>query len=126
MRTEQLDIFGLWQPPPDYTFEKVEIDGAVVQGAPDETLALPRKGNLNPLAEIELHQHSDGRWMWSASFGLLNCSGHSYKVGPKWGRYAETRAGALRGAVDELTARLSDREACRSIPEIITWARGLI
>ncbi len=121
----QMNFLDLMEPPVAVMIEPVQPMGQVVQGEPDETLVLPRPGNANPLAEIELHRHVDGRWMWSASHCLLNGAGRSYKVGPKWGRFAATRSDALRAAVDELTERLSKREACSSIPKIISWARGL-
>lgn len=122
---KQLSLLDLMEPPVAVMIEPVQPMGQVVHGEPDETLVLPRPGNANPLAEIELHRHVDGRWMWSASFGLLDGSGSSYRVGSKWGRFAATRSDALRAAVDELTERLSKREACSSIPKIISWARGL-
>lgn len=122
---EQLSMLDLMEPPPALMIEPVDANGPVIQGDPQEYLFLPRHGNACPLAEIELHQHTDGRWMWSASYGLLNGSGRSYKVGPKWGRFAATRHDALRAAVDELVGGITKREDCTSIPKIIAWARGL-
>ena len=125
MAEEQLSMLNLMEPPPALMIESVDPFGPVIQGDPQEYLCLPCSGNVNPLAEIELHQHTDGRWMWSASYSLLNCSGSGYKVGPKWGRFAATRQDALRAAVDELASGVSKRGDCTSIPKIISWARRL-
>lgn len=98
--TQQLSMFDFWQP----AAIRLPVDphGGVIQGEPDETLTLPQKRLAWPLARIELHQNHDGRWMWSAS----GPSG-GYRVGPKWGRFAETRAGALHHALIELRAACS-------------------
>lgn len=122
---EQLSMIDLWTPPVAVMRRACDPFGEVLQGEPDEYLHLPRKGNVNPLAEIELHRHSDGQWMWSASYGLLSGSGSSYKVGPKWGRFAATRDDALSAAIDELITGIGRREACPSIPKIFAWARSL-
>ena len=123
--SQQLSMFDIFEPPPALIIERVDPCGEVVRGQADETLTLPRKGNANPIAEIELHQHINGRWMWSTSHHLSNGSGGCYKVGPKWGKFAATRSDALRAAVDELIDHLGKREACRDIAPAIAWARTL-
>lgn len=123
--TQQLSMFDLWTPPIAIMIEPCDPFGAVIQGAADVTLTLPRKGNVNPIAEIELHQHTDGRWMWSTEHTLSNGSGGSYRVGPKWGRFAATKPDALSAAVNELIERVGKRDRCKDIPAIIAWARGL-
>lgn len=93
--SQQFSMFDLWHPVP----VRLPLDpyGEVVQGAPDETLTLPHPCMAWPLARIELHRHTDGRWMWSAS-----AAGSSYKVGPKWGRFAGERDTALCAAAREI------------------------
>lgn len=54
--------------------------------------------------EIELAQLADGRWMWSVSW-QIGTSGSAYRVGPKWGRFAPTRAEAIEEAQAEFEAR---------------------
>lgn len=96
------DLFTHAAPKPRrYT---VDPKGPVIQGDPDITLILPHPRLAWPLARIELHQHDDGRWMWSASI----CGG-GYKVGPKWGRFADTRDDARRLAAAELLERIDKR-----------------
>ncbi|RRH72030.1 hypothetical protein [Falsigemmobacter faecalis] len=93
--SQQFSMFDLWQPVPVRL--PVDPHGTVIQGAPDETLILPHPRMAWPLARIELHRHTDGRWMWSAS-----AAGSSFKVGPKWGRFAGDRDMALRAAALEI------------------------
>lgn len=45
-----------------------------------------------------------GQWMWSVSW-QIGTSGSGYRVGPKWGRFAPTRAEALEEAQAEFDAR---------------------
>jgi hypothetical protein len=102
----------------------VQPDGHVLAGAPDETLRWqpdPRKLYLH--AEIELHRHTDGNWMWSTtcSAGL---GGWGYKVGPKWGHFAMSRADALHHARCELIDRLGARNY-GDTTRIIGWAQSL-
>lgn len=98
--TRQLSMLDLWEAKPVAVRLPVDRDGSVLQGEPDETLILPHPRMAWPLARIELHRHADGRWMWSAS-----TAGGGYKVGPKWGRFAETRSGALYHAALEIMER---------------------
>lgn len=93
--SQQFSMFDLWQSVP--VRFPVDLGGAVVQGAPDETFTLPHPRMAWPLARIELHRHTDGRWMWSAS-----AAGSSFKVGPKWGRFAGDRNTALHAAAREV------------------------
>lgn len=103
----------------------VSPDGPVVQGAPDEVLCwqLDPKKHWQK-AVIELHRHTDGTWMWSTSCST-SLGGWSYKVGEKWGHFAETRADALHHARRELIDRLTMREHGDAIKRIVTWAEGL-
>lgn len=122
----QASLLDLLRSPP--VARPVDPDGPVVQGEPDETLTLPHPRMAWPLARIELHRHDDGLWMWSVSSACTS----SYKVGPKWGRFAQTRDDALFHAAQELLSaigRLSDISglfiSAAQVREIDRWARGL-
>jgi hypothetical protein len=96
-------------------------DGNVIQGEVDEVLTWQgQRGGIS--ARIELHKHTDGLWMWSTGWDTKS-RGHRYRVGPKWGKFAETRDDALFYAVKELEQDLKadDPDAGR----ICAWARGL-
>lgn len=98
----QLDLFAQTAPSPrKYT---VDPDGPVVRGEPDVTLTLPHPRLALPLATIELHRHEDGRWMWGVTM-----VGGGYRVGPKWGKFADTRDEARRHAAAELLERIERR-----------------
>ncbi len=92
---QQLSMFDLIRQPP--MIRAVDADGPVVKGDPAETLILPHQRMAWDLARIELHPH-DGAWMWSASSPVCG----SYKVGVKWGRFAETREDAAHYAAKEI------------------------
>lgn len=117
---QQLDLFGALHSPP--IIVPVQPHGDVVRGEVDTHLFLPHPRMAWHLAEIELHPH-DGMWMWSVRF---NCDGHGggYRVGPKWGKFASSKADALFYAVKELEARLGDGDSSTAA-QIIRWARGL-
>lgn len=85
---QQLSLFDTLRSPA--IRKPVEPHGGVVQGEPDAVYRLRHPRLAWDRATIELHQHTDGLWMWSASFYCDN-SGGGYRVGPKWGRFAETR-----------------------------------
>lgn len=125
--TRQLSMLDLWEAKPVSVRLPVDRDGEVVRGEPDETLTLPHPRLAWPLARIELHRHTDGRWMWSAS-----TAGGGYKVGPKWGRFAETRAGALYHAaqeVIELAEKIRDPAGAgitaQQLGQIKAWALSM-
>lgn len=101
----------------------VEPYGSVVQGDVDEFLYLPHPRLAWNRAEIELHRHDNGLWMWSTGWNCDN-GGGGYRVGPKWGKFAQTRNDALFYAVRELTARFARKESLAS-NEILAWARSL-
>lgn len=106
----------------------VDRYGEVVRGNPDETLVLPHPRLAWDLARIELHRHTDGLWMWSAS----TC-GRGYKVGPKWGQFARSRGDALYHGAQEIldqAAKVRDPAAVFLSPaqhgQIQAWARGFL
>lgn len=103
----------------------VEPDGPVVKEPREVHGFYPRGPRvLWCYADIKLHPHDDGSWMWSVSYGLSGC-GSSYQVGPKWGRFAETRADALYHAQSELIMALSHSPDDADAKKIIVWARGI-
>jgi hypothetical protein len=112
-------LLDLMHAPP--VVRPVDPDGAVIQGEVDETLTwYGRRPWIR--ARIELHRHDDGLWMWAIDWRVSG-RGAGYRVGPKWGRFAETRADALFWAVRELVGRLpeGDPDAAR----IRAWAESL-
>lgn len=110
--------------------------GAVVQGEAAETLKFqgeckalgrPHTRWKSARARIELHPAASGLWMWSVSFQLM-WAGGGYKVGEKWGQFAETRDDALFYAAEELIARIERHPGSTGdmyAPRILEWARGL-
>lgn len=114
----------------------VDPQGTVVQGEPAETLTY--QGEFTKLgkphtrwrsagARIELHPGPDGLWMWSAWFQLM-WAGAGYKVGEKWGQFAESRDDALFYAAEELIERIERHPGAKGdiyAPRILEWARGL-
>lgn len=112
----------------------VDRDGHVLDPAiePDEVLVLPHPRYAWDRCRIELHRHTDddslpraGRlWMWSTSWQTPD-RGSSYRVGAKWGQFAETRDDALFHAIAEIRERmgeLDDPEAAI----ILRWLEGLL
>lgn len=72
-------------------------------------------------AEIQLHQHTDGLWMWATAAHGTN-GGYGYNVGPKWGRFAKTRDEALWLAADEIEKRIREkREQGEAERLIFAW-----
>ncbi|MCG7522239.1 hypothetical protein [Ruegeria sp. Ofav3-42] len=118
-----MDLFDLMVSPPQ--IEPVDTYGPVIQGDVDEVLTLPNKKQPlgAPTARIELHKHTDGRWMWSTS-AELECRGFGYRVGPKWGKFAASRDDALHWARKELCEKLS-REDGHKVRTVLTWANSL-
>lgn len=118
----QLSLLDALHAPP--IIRPVDRDGHVVVD-PDEALVLPHPRMAWERARIELHRHSDGLWMWSASWQCNN-AGRCYGVGAKWGKFAETRDDALFYAVAELRAGLAERDIDRSeASAIMKWAGSL-
>jgi len=78
-----------------------------------EILEMPRSRKAS--AQIELAQHTDGRWMWAVSW-LEGGSGRGYCCGAKWGNFAATRAAALDAAIAEgLGQTETAHDACPSV-----------
>ncbi|WP_022727266.1 hypothetical protein [Fodinicurvata sediminis] len=124
--TQQLSIFDVIVPPA--IRRPVEPYGNVVQEESHETLRLPHPRIAWGKARIELHQHSDGLWMWATNFNLSGWGG-GYRVGPKWGKFADTRDAALHHAVQEIKGRVAKRAretTDKERREVTVWAEGLL
>ena len=123
---EQLSLFDTLYPPA--TLGPVDPDGAVITGPIDQILRLPHPTLAWDLAAIQLHQHTDGTWMW----GVEHAQG-GYHVGPKWGRFAATQGEAMHHAAREILDR-RDRigdpgSVCITAPHlraVRVWAEGLL
>lgn len=100
--TLQLDLFAPEKP----KLEPVDLGGEVIHGAPDITFRLPHPRMAWDLMQLQIHEHEDGRWMWA----VTTCTG-GYKVGPKWGRFADTQEAAVRFAAAEAIDKISNRTA---------------
>ena len=80
-----------------------------------EILSMPTTRNAS--AEIELGQHTDGRWMWAISW-REGFTASGFCCGAKWGRFAGTRQAALNGAIEEMKAATK--------AEARAWAETLV
>lgn len=101
----------------------VDPDGHVVQGEPDAVYRLEHPRMAWDRAAIELHRHENGLWMWSASW-MCDTSGGGYKVGAKWGNFAETQDDALFYAVCEIEDGLKNKTSADALL-ILKWAGSL-
>lgn len=98
----QADLFA---PAPVLTRERVDPKGSVLpEGADVEVIAWGDFSKHRGI-RLEIAQHSDGRWMWSAST-LTPAWGASYRIGPKWGQFAQSRADAISAACAEALQRI--------------------
>lgn len=113
---------GIICPP---VIRRIDPYGSVVKGEAFEMLEHrdPKRKWLR--AQIELHPHKEGLWMWSAS--LMGADGgRSYKVGPKWGRFAECRRDALFHAAGEILRMARDFDCGPGFGKSVRgWATGL-
>ena len=124
--SQQLELLSLIVSPP--ISRRIEPFGEVVRGEVDTVHRFqpdPRKHWFH--AVIELHPH-EGLWMWSTIYSIGGC-GESYRVGPKWGRFAATKSDALHWAVEELAERLASRDTdtahSKQAAQIMAWAQKL-
>ncbi|MDX0541657.1 hypothetical protein GOC59_18915 [Sinorhizobium medicae] len=118
---QQLNLFDTRRGPPIRV--PVDPNGPVLQGEPDfvYTLAHPRMAWNR--AEIEIHRHENGLWMWSTEW---NCDigGRGYRVGAKWGKFADTREDALFYAACEIEDALRDKPGKEAVL-ILNWINSL-
>ncbi|MCR5943971.1 hypothetical protein FG152_24680 [Ochrobactrum sp. XJ1] len=99
----QLNLFDLLHKPA--VIRPVSFEAGVIQGEAAVTLFLPHKRMAWHQAEIELHPHTDGSWMWSTSYQTSN-RGSGYKVGAKWGKFAQSKEDAFFYACKEMQEQL--------------------
>ena len=118
---QQLSIFDVLRAPPVRL--PVDPDGPVLQKEPDFTYRLEHPRMAWDYAEIEVHQHTNGLWMWSTSY---NCDmgGGGYRVGEKWGKFAETQGDALYYACVEIENRLSGNSG-NDARKVLEWVKGI-
>lgn len=118
---QQLGLFDALRRPPVRI--AVDADGPVVRDDPDFTFRLPHPRMAWDRAEIKIHRHTDGLWMWSTSHHA-DMGGGGYRVGAKWGKFAETREDALFYACEELERHLGDRDTA-DVALIRKWVLAL-
>lgn len=118
---QQLGLFDIQRLPPVRV--SIRGDGPVVQDEPDFTFRLKHPRYAWDRAEIEVHRHDDGLWMWSTSYNA-DMGGGGYRVGSKWGKFAETREDALFYACEELEAKLAGRDTA-DVLLIRKWVAAL-
>lgn len=117
----QLALFDVLHAPP--VIISVNPDGPVLRGDPDETLALPHPRLAWNRAQIELHRHENGLWMWSTCWQCGN-AGSGYRVGEKWGKFAQSRDDALFYAKREISSRLKGSLGIEA-EKILLWLETL-
>lgn len=103
----QLNLFDALRSPPVRV--PVDPDGPVIKTDPDFTFRLPHPRMAWDRADIEIHRHDNGLWMWSTSY-MADMGGGGYRVGEKWGKFAATREDALFYACEELERRLDGQD----------------
>lgn len=67
---------------------------------------------------IELARHTDGRYMWSTSFHTPT-GGQGYRVGPKWGKFANSPIEALQHARLEIAERAPGFERGNKVVQLL-------
>ncbi len=67
---------------------------------------------------IELARHRDGRYMWGTSFHTPT-GGCGYRVGPKWGHFADTILAAAQCARQEITERATQFAEGKKVVQLL-------
>ena len=98
-------------------------NGSLVGGKPDETLEFDTGEFVMPEATIQLHEHTDGRWMWSTSV-MVESVVWGYDVGAMWGNFAASRDEALSFAVGEIRSSLFFHK-CEASEGVLKWCAEL-
>lgn len=120
--THQLSLFDLIAP--KAIIRPVEPYGSVIDEQEiDEVLRFKHPKMAWDRCRIELHQHMDGLWMWSTSC-CTNSESYGYRVGPKWGKFADRKCDALWLAVEEIKQRFLNRGGTQG-RQILKWAEQL-
>ncbi|HEV7436126.1 MAG TPA: hypothetical protein VGO22_14795 [Pseudorhizobium sp.] len=118
---QQLGLFDAVRRPP--LIKKIDAYGSVLQAEPDHTFRLKHPRMAWDRARIEIHQHRDGTWMWSTRW-QCESEGGGYRVGEKWGKFAESREDALFYAAQEIEQRLSGKVSADAAL-ILKWTASL-
>ena len=107
----------------------VDPDGPVIQDDNQiEEISSPEiAANRHTRARVQLCQHTNGLWMWSSSIYYVN-GGRSYRVGPKWGNFADTKDEAIHAACDEIRGDMADLRSptpANALGQISHWLDSL-
>lgn len=114
----QLSMLDLFRPEPSR--RGVDPDGMVITGCIHTILWLPHpRQKHGELARIEVHPH-EHRWMWATAFSL-EYGGSGYRVGPKWGHFADSIEDAIFWAVRELQTGIARYGQSKGRTEIERW-----
>lgn len=118
----QLSLLDALRNPP--IIKPIMPHGDVIHGQVDDSFVLPHPRLALPVAQIDLHRHSDGMWMWGLNFAA-DSHGGGYRVGPKWGKFASSRDDALYYAAREMLSKL-DQDRSSSAVKIRAWLCSLV
>ena len=113
---EQLSMLDLFRPPP--LMRGVDPDGMVIEGHIHTVLRLPHSKS-GDLARIEVHPY-ETLWMW-ATFYQIGSHGNGYRVGPKWGQFAESMEDAIFWSVRELQKNMAKQRKSKGRDAIVRW-----
>ena len=113
-------------PPPIRIDRPCDPNGPVIVSTADIAEVLEYTGKNISYFRIELHPHTDGLWMWGINY-QVEWRGSGYRVGPKWGKFAEDRDGALYHAREEMRERLHrlDPKSSASVRNGLAWLDSL-
>lgn len=124
MTTSQPSLFDVLRAPP--VVLSGPLEDCVVKGEIDEHLFLPHPRMAWHQAEIKLHRHTNGLWMWSTATSRGG-AGWGYHVGPKWNNFAESRDDALFYAVQEIQEKVQGSVHKQpSDAAILAWLETLV
>lgn len=74
-------------------------------------------GSLKTAVSIQVAEHC-GYWMWSTS--IRSGDQYSgYRLGPKWGNFAETRSEAVQRGIDECRAKAASWPDAKKIMALL-------
>lgn len=99
---QQLSMFDLDLFWPQPIIGPVDPHGEVIQSHIHTVLELHLPKHRSASARIEIHPHEDGTWMWATGLQRPDGTGRSYRVGPKWGKFALRMEDAIYWGVREL------------------------
>ena len=108
MEMKQLDLFS--QPA-----AVINPDGVVCTN--DQIWDTIEIGDHRTGLRIELAKHED-KWMWGTEFHTPT-GGCGYRVGPKWGNFADTLRGALVNGCDEIRTRAKQFDGGSKVVQLL-------